>query len=544
MTKKGEQILDRLESLKANRHNFNSLAQECYDWIDPTDGDVIYRRSDGEDRHSDIYDPTAGEAHEKFVAGMAANITPPDTRTIEISSDKDFLKEDEISTRYFNIVSNVFNRALAASNWSMAAPLAYHDMGITGTPRVMIMPDPRGGFQFENYHYSSTWIAENHLGDVDTLCREFRLTARQAVQKWPNGNFNDQLRRDASDPKLMENEYWFVHEVVPRQDRNPGKLNKLNLPWSSTYVMRDERIIVDEGGFREQPFVAPRFFKNHNEVEGRSPAMRALANVSMINDMMATLIRRANQDADPPLMTPDEDVLAMDTSPGSAFAYNPADGVIPQFLELRGRYDLPEWVVQRYEKAIQNAFYMDFFAMMSTLDRDIERTAFEIGERLKEKVDLLSVVRGRLKREFLDPAMTRCVNILHRQGLLPPMPTEVRDNPGFEFEYRGRLAILAKSLEVRHVTQFLNSAIPYIEIWPDMADNVDADLVMQQLAGAWNATSVTRESGQVSQIRQQRQAAIDQQAMADQFEQATKGVSNLTKGAEANSPLQNLKELA
>jgi hypothetical protein len=57
-------------------------------------------------------------------------------------------------------------------------------------------------------------------------------------------------------------------------------------------------------------------------------------------------------------------------------------------------------------------------------------TATEVMERTREKGILLAPTIGRQQSEYLGPLIDRELDILSRQGLLPPMPPFLRDAEG------------------------------------------------------------------------------------------------------------------
>ena len=55
------------------------------------------------------------------------------------------------------------------------------------------------------------------------------------------------------------------------------------MPFESVYLEYKNGNELSVGGFKEFPFVVPRYLKASNEIYGRSPAMTALPDVKMLN---------------------------------------------------------------------------------------------------------------------------------------------------------------------------------------------------------------------------------------------------------------------
>ena len=105
-------------------------------------------------------------------------------------------------------------------------------------------------------------------------------------------------------------EIELVHVVRPRSIYNERKEDKKNMPFQSIYFEYGEGHIINIGGFREMPYVVPRYLKASTEIYGRSPAMNALPDVKVLNKMVETALKAAAKQVDPPLLVPDDSMLS------------------------------------------------------------------------------------------------------------------------------------------------------------------------------------------------------------------------------------------
>ena len=114
----------------------------------------------------------------------------------------------------------------------------------------------------------------------------------------------------------------LVHIVRPRSIFNPKKLDKQNMPFQSVYMEYETGHIISIGGFRELPYVVPRYLKASNEIYGRSPAMNSLPDVKVLNKMVEVSLKAAQKQVDPPLLVPDDAmILPIRTAPSSINYY-------------------------------------------------------------------------------------------------------------------------------------------------------------------------------------------------------------------------------
>ena len=111
--------------------------------------------------------------------------------------------------------------------------------------------------------------------------------------------------------------------MVSANDTPMGYENSKNMDFISCHVHEESGALLRESGFREFPYVVPRYLKSSsNEIYGRSPAMNALPDVKMLNTMSKTTIKAAQKQIDPPLMVPDDGfVLPVRTVPGGLNFY-------------------------------------------------------------------------------------------------------------------------------------------------------------------------------------------------------------------------------
>ena len=73
----------------------------------------------------------------------------------------------------------------------------------------------------------------NHQGRIDSVIRWFKMTARQAYQK-----FGDRIPAMllAAMEQKSENMYDFLHCVQPRMDYEEGEWGPKGMPYSSQYI--------------------------------------------------------------------------------------------------------------------------------------------------------------------------------------------------------------------------------------------------------------------------------------------------------------------
>ena len=71
----------------------------------------------------------------------------------------------------------------------------------------------------------------------------------------------------------------------------------------------DKMQLAPEGGFTSFPYSIARYVTAPEEIYGRSPAMTALADIKMLNEMSKTDIRAVHKLVDPPILLHDDGIL-------------------------------------------------------------------------------------------------------------------------------------------------------------------------------------------------------------------------------------------
>ena len=141
---------------------------------------------------------------------------------------------------------------------------------------------------------------------------------------------------------------------------NPKKLDKSNMPFFSAYFEYNDDHIISQGGFREFPYVVPRYLKASNEIYGRSPAMAALPDVKVLNKMVEIQLKAAAKQIDPPLLIPDDSmILPIRTAPGSLNFYRAGSRDRIEPLNIGANNPLGHNLEEQRRQSIARTFHVD-----------------------------------------------------------------------------------------------------------------------------------------------------------------------------------------
>ena len=415
-----------------------------------------------------------------------------------------------------------FNR----SNFQQEIFELYHDLITFGTACMFIEEDDDDIIKFSTRHIDEVYIAENDKGRIDTVFRRFHISARAAMQKFGDATSTDIKSIFKRDPYQ---EVEILHAVYPRSDFNPKKKDKGNMPFESVYLEYKNSNELSVGGFKEFPFVVPRYLKASNEIYGRSPAMTALPDVKMLNEMSKTTIKAAQKQVDPPLLVPDDGfLLPVRTVPGGLNFYRSGTRDRIEPLNIGANNPLGLNMEEQRRDAIRAVFYVNQLMMQ----QGPQMTATEVVQRNEEKMRLLGPVLGRLQSELLKPLIDRVFNILLRNNMFSPAP-EFLSGRDIEIEYVSPLAKAQKSSELQSIMRAIEILGSLANVAP-VFDYVNFDNLVKHLADIVGMPQkLLKSQNEVNAQRQEQAAQAEQQQQMAQMQQVAQAAGDVAPLAKA-----------
>lgn len=528
------QLDKRYKTLQTQRSNWEQHWQQLADYMLPRKADIVKKRTQGDKRTDLIFDGTAIHAVELLASSLHGMLTSPSTPWFSMRYRDPELQRNDLANEWLEVCMDQMYQAFNRSNFQQEIHELYYDLVVFGTGSFYVDIE-NDELRFACRHIAEICISENAQGRVDTIYRKFKLTARSIAMQFPDATMPKEIAKDIENDPYKEHE--IVHAVFPRAEAT-GVFAK-NKPVASVYYMANTRELLSEGGFDQMPFMSPRFVKDSVSTYGRSPAMTALPDVKMLNKMSETTIKAAQKQIDPPLMVPDDGFLGtVRTSPGALNFYRSGTRDRLEPLQIGANNPLGLNMEEQRRNAIRQAFYVD----QLLLGQGSNMTATEVLQRNEEKMRLLGPVLGRMQAELLQPLIDRSFALLRRDGLLPPLPTEIPipDGSAIEIEYVSPLAKAQKLTDLQAMLRGFEILLQVSQVAP-VTDYLDGDKMVQYLIEtAGLPARVIRGASEVEEIRQQQaEAAQEQQAMQQGMMnvEALNKVAPFVKAAE-NVPIE------
>ena len=537
-----KKIRERVEFLEAQRKPWDAVAQDVAKYVTPALGCWKDQdRSGDTHRMRAIIDPSGLRAWRMLGAGLQSGLSSPARSWFRLSlPDKELMEFGPVRT-WLDDVEKLMYFVFATSNFYQASHTTYLEIGAFGSACLFAEEHPEHHLHFTPMTFGEyAWGTDGH-GNVDSVARRSRITARGLEQRFGKESLSDKAR------KLLEKRPFEFVEIVqyvgPRDNRDPDKIDSGNMPFQSLYYEADaNEDLLAESGYRTSPILCPRWFVTGADVYGWGPGLEVLPDVKMLQELAKNQLMAIHLATKPPMRVPANFNKRLKMIPGGqtpVSQQNP-DGVAPLFTS---RLDIAS-VSQKIEdvrNAIREGFFNDLFLMIwNSRSQPNQATATQIMEMQEEKMIMLGPVVERLAGpEFLDPLITRVYSVLENQGRLPEPPEEIKGQ-ALKVDYISPLAQAQKMVGMSSMQNLLGVVAQVAQAHPQVTDKIDWDQVVDETALMLGAPAsilvpdetVAQKRAQAEQQAQQQQAM--QQAMAA-MQAIPKGVKDLA-AASTDSP--------
>ncbi|CAB4121954.1 Head-to-tail connector protein, podovirus-type [uncultured Caudovirales phage] len=520
MDQRAEDCIREQEQLASARGVWEGHWREVAERVRPEQNFFqMIQRPDGDKRNEKIFDATAPLALSKFTAAVISMSFPATQTYHKLQLSDDDANNDTSVRRYLDMVNDrLFKvRYAPAANWQSQSGETVMDVGAFGTG-ILFVDDVLGiGIRYKSLPLAQCYIAEDAHGRVDTLHRKFQWTAHQAATRFGKDKLPPMMQKALEiEP---QKKFWFLHCVKPNMDRKPGRRDYQGMAFWSCYIALDEgRAILDEGGFRCFPFAVPRFETGPNEFYGRSPAMKVLPDIKMLNEMSKTVLRAAHMAVSPPIMLSDDGALQAFNLRPNALNFGAMDEqgrarAMP--FQTGARVDIGLDMMNQRREAINDAFFVTLFRI---LVEEPAITATEAMLRAQEKGQLLAPTMGRIQSEMLSTVIEREIDILAHSGALPPMPDALieyyQSGGSHHIEYQSPLNQAQKAGAGVAIMNTMQAIAPLAQIDPKVMMRFDLDKAAERV-GRINGVpeDIIRSDEEVAALSEQH----DQSAQAQQL---------------------------
>jgi len=468
-----DEILSEFNHVKGNRGNWESHWTEIAERFIPSQSQQFKSKgsnsSNGSKNTEFIFDSTPTIALNRFAAILDSMLTPRNSTWHKLGASNPLIAKDRQAQIWFEEATRLLfkYRYAPEANFASQNQQVWKSIGAFGSG-AMFTDDLIGGkgLRYKSIHLSEIYFVENHQGTVDKNLRHFPLTARQAYQKWGDKCPEAVINSIKTAP---DKQFYFLHCVRPNTEIDYERFDYKGMKFTSYYLSIEGKKIIEWGGYNSNPYAISRYEQASGEVYGRGPAMDVLPAVKTLNEQKKTLLKQGHRAVDPVLLVHDDGIIdTFSMKPGhmNAGGVSSEGRALVHTLPV-GNVSVGKDMMDDERAVINDAFLVSLFQILTDTGT---QTATEVMERAREKAILIAPVLGRQQTEYLGPMIDRELDILSRQGVLPPMPGILKEAKGeYTIQYESPLARSQQSESVSGFMRTLESALQIANVTQSMA---------------------------------------------------------------------------
>jgi hypothetical protein len=472
-----------------------------------------------------IMDGVTADSVRTLSSSISSGLHPSNAQWFELdvgesSEDEKQWLDDAAETIYNNI---------HASNFDAESFEALGDVVIAGWFVLYVDEDKeKGGLVFQQWPIASCYITSTRSdGRIDTVVREYSLTANQCIREFGEANVSQKVRDMVRDDKGDES-VKLAMQVQPRALKIDTPKSAKDFPFESITVEIDHKNIVKESGYQEFPCVIPRWVRVPDTFYGVGPVLDALPDAMMLNKMKTFHLANAELNVAGMWIAEDDGVLnprSIKVGPRKIIVANSVDSMKP--LNPPGNWQLAQEEIKLAQASIRKILMSD---QLQPQDGPA-MTATEVHVRQQLIRQLLGPVFGRFQAEYLQPLIERVFGLLYRAGVLAPPPETLRGKE-YRIKYISPMARAQKLEDVTAIERVMQDIGAIAQLKPEVLDLIDADQMVRLLVEGMGAPNEIIKKQQ--QVDEERQAKAEQQAEQQQQmmmqEMAMKAAPQIAQG--------------
>lgn len=523
----------RINSMKNERASFEAHWKELAEYVQPRRGRFFTgERNEGKKKHQSIINSKATQALRVARAGMLAGTMSPTRPWFVLEPmDRDLMESKAVKI-WLSDQEKLLRSILNAGNFYNMAPVMLGELLLFGTGCMLHMDDYDDVARFYTQTVGSYMVAQNDRHVVDTLGREFELTTTQMIKSYGIENVSSSVR-DEYDKGNYDT--WFVVRqlIEPNPDARTDSGLAKNLPYRSLHweqgrgrtlnrPAEDEKLL-SRSGYHEFPAYVPRWDLTGEDVYGTDcPGMTSLGDIKGLQLEEKRKAQGIDKMVNPPLHGPASlRNVPVSSLPGGLTIYDAGQtqGLRPIY-EVQPRLQEMMMDIEKVERRIDEAFYVDMFMAISNMEGIQPRNQLDLSQRNEERLLQLGPVLERVHGEFLEKLIDRLFAQCVRADIISPPPPELSEQH-LDVRFISSLAQAQRSVVTGVVERFGTFVGQVAQMKPEILDKFNADEAANEYAEAIGVPpKVVMSDDEVMATRQQRAQQQQQMMMLQMAQQA------------------------
>lgn len=477
-----------------------------------------------------IMDGKAGRAVRVLAAGLLSGLTPPSRPWFALKVNEDLMESGPVRNWLWRTQEMIYS-GLARSGFYTTQQSLNLDLSAFCSACVSRHSIPGTGMRYMDAPVGSYVWDVDAWGRVCTVARVLYVAAGELVAQYGNKVHEETRRKAENDPYRV---VAVVHIVMPREKREPGRIDRLNKAYASYVYEEESGHMIEEGGFDALPYLTARWEVLGGEIYGRGAGFDTVSDVRMLQALARDQAEAIRMNVKPPMLIPAsmKDRLYLVPGAKNVFTDGTAPDVVRPLYQVNADIAAVSGKIADLRAAIDDGYFNDLFLMISSTHKNM--TATEVAERNSEKLMVLGPVVESHQTDILDPTIEGEFNFLLASGALDPIPEELAGQ-NINIEFTSILAQAQKMPQAAAIRSVLNDVGGMAQLSPEVLDKIDFDQAVDELGSIEGVPAkVIRSDDVVAELRRQRaeQQAQQQQmqmisAMNDEALKMTEAVGNM-----------------
>lgn len=527
-------IRDRELNAQANiRSLWQETADRMYPYVDINSTSTV-----GSARTNLIYDQTAMLDSEDMVSGLKQILIPAGQLFYAIKTGV----ATSSVRRYISMLTETTHEKIFQSNFITELDEVLRSLIIFGPSSLYSEWTVETGLNYKNCTIGSYQFLENSKRLIDGIVLTVQYTPQQAKEEFGD-RAGEEITKALEEPKRANELFNFIYLVRPRKIVSPLLSQSFsgNMPWESVVVNEKEKIIVEEGGYREFPYHSARWKRPGNEKHGRGVGTEIMPQIKYLSKLKEDFIDVSNFHAKPPWQVHQSVEGKIRVVPGEKVVVREMD-TIKRLDAWTGNFPVVKDILMMERDIIHRAFFKNAFSPLEDLTGD-RRTTLEIRERIKQTWHKIGPPVARIWYEQLDKCITRSILLLIRNGEVEQPPSELQ-GVNFGIEFVGPFALELRSQQAKAFQEWVEFVGGMEEVFPGATDNVDSDDAIMRMGRTFgvNEEDMATEAER-DEKRAERQRKLELQETLAAAQAGGQAYQDSTKAPEAGSPAEALMEV-
>lgn len=395
------------------------------------------------------------------------------------------------------------------------------------------------GLLFRNWHLRDVVWAENANGEVDTLHRRWKPTARDlkfVFKDKVHSAVNKQLEPGKDPYRTFE----CRHVMIPTERAGDVPRGQKKFAFRSYYIDVENQHVMEDVPSKLFRYVVPRWQTVSGSPYAYSPAaIAALPDARMIQAMTYTLLDAGEKAVQPPMIAQADMIKStMELWAGgttwvdSEYDERLGEALRPIPLDLRG---IPVGVdmARDAREMIASAFYLDKLNLPPADGRDM--TAYETSQRIQEYIRQALPLFEPVEAEYNGGLCMMAFETLLESNAFSSrqMPAEL-SNANVEFKFTSPLQENEDRQDAQIYLETKALLADAAALDPSLLGMVDARKALRDaLKGVGTPSRWTRSDDDIDELAAQRAAEMQGQQVLEGLTQAGEAAQSMGAGAMA-----------